>query len=239
MDTLSLTDVEQFEGRPKAFLDDAREDVADAKTDAEMQAVREKYSRDGALVFDGAVFDAYEAKFRERYDQELLDRGIAIEADREALLARIDRDMAAAEVLPSAVTGRFPADSEKSLLAQLLDRQERADVRAQLAGLTFAQVAALYDRATDTEHNIVVRVLEEAAGMGTLEQLGIVNADATETAGALMHLQTAIKARRAARVPKWLHEARERVLRTRTLTFTTKLDHLRQGRGIARRPKVA
>jgi len=237
-ESFSLTDVEAFEQRPAAWTAAATESAADQMVRDEMAAVRATYQRNGALVLDASAFERYEDTFREKLDRELLDNGIAIEKERAELLERIDAETKAAETLRPAFAGEFAPGTEKALLAELLDEQKRARYRADFAGLNYAQLADLYERAEDGAHNEVVRIVEDAVQLGTLAQLGIVNADSTDTAAAMTKLQDLVTVRRKARVPKWLTEAKERVVRTRTLTFTSRLDHLRQGRGVARRPLI-
>jgi hypothetical protein len=208
---------------------------ADKVVAAEMAAVTAQHQRNGLLLASPDTLRQYEGNFRKHHDQVLLAEGGQIEADREALAAEIDAAMRAAEELHS-LQEYHEANTDRHLLAGILQNLEVQNVRASLVGKTRKELTDVYTVSTDDTHRTLVRLIEHAVAGGALSQLGLRD-DPEHDALSILALQTAIRQRRQARVPQSLRDARSRLEKVSTLGFASTMRFLRDGLGIAARPR--
>lgn len=235
-----MTYVEKHEGAVKAALDNARPETADAYVARRITDLRQEFTRNGIELLDQDALASPDRKVREEYDKNLQTTLEAADKEREALEQACRAAIEASSELKSPAE-EWGTGTEKFLLASILDEQQQQRVRTEIAATRASvdQIANVYKNSSDTRDSAFVRHVERAARTGTLEGLGVVFDGSVESVAAQMRLQELIAERRRARVPAWLFEAQTRLRATRTLTFTHTLDHLRRGRGIARRTAAA
>jgi hypothetical protein len=155
------------------------------------------------------------------------------------LKARVNDEIAANETLKSA-SQQYGGGTSTYLMARLLDEQMRVSARQELSGLTRTQITEnVYNKLRDDDEgaNAMLRLIENAVVTKTLDRLGLKD-DPMSDAVAIGKLTKMVEARRKARVPAWLFEAKARLENESTTTFAFSMSHLRRGRGIAYRPRA-
>jgi hypothetical protein len=231
---LSLNDVEQLEGRATVWYDTfARPEAADTAAAQEMDKVRQETSRAGiSLVTDESLKD-YEARWRQQRDRDGATEGATLEMDMKVLDQRIAQAIESASVLKSAAE-QYGASTTNYLMAQLLDEQRHARALQEISGLTRRELRDRYlaTRDDDESNRAFLRLVESSVLGKSTARLGLVD-EPDHDVTAVSQLYQAVDERRSKRVPAWLHEARARVGKIRTVKLEFVLGHLRSGRGIA------
>jgi hypothetical protein len=226
--------VEPLEARALVWGDTYKPEAADAAAAQTRQTVQAEFTRDGVQLVSDAKLDEHEAKWRQEWDRKAFAEGATIETDLMLAEAKVADAIQDAERLrpPQEVHG---TTTEKYLLASVLDELQSASARQRLAGMTRLELVDVLAASKDDLDNALVRQIEQAALTNTLRQIGIRD-DPDTDAVAVMRLTDAVKARRQARVPAQLLEARARLQKLKTTSFDFTMRHLRSGRGLAHRP---
>lgn len=230
----NLVDVERAEAMHANVLERMKPATADEAVRVDVDSTKAKFSdANGALLLTREQVQKARDAAEARYDDALKQDTSTLSAE----LTRVSRlfdDMArAAENLP-AEREAFAPGSIEALAAEGVQDTATQNARARVKGRTLSDVVQLYENALGSSASLtsraVLRLVEE--GTSTLDT----RPDATDAA-ALLKLQQLVADARAKRIPAWLREGQARLEKLEhDTTFSTLSGHLRQGRGVARRP---
>lgn len=241
MDITIQEDLVKLEQRQETWLTmRLNAEAADRSIKQEIEATVATYTRKGNTLLSAETVADYEARLRAQFDEDSAAEGLALAKDRQTLIERIAEAARYHEPLRAPVAMVAPA-TDKMVLAGILDELQLMRVRSDLTNLTRAELLDTMATWTDETHSPFLRTVEAAVLDGTLSRLGIRDDrdNPKQDVMAIPRLQQAVADRRAKRVPAWLHEAGKRAQALGSMRFTTALDHLRSGRGVANRPGLA
>lgn len=195
----------------------------------DVASFRARFTADGVYVAPEDAEAKYRAAAEAKYRAQAIEKARALLDGVPAMLEALDGAMAASETLPSeAWLARKRAGDR--LLAKVADTVATGEARALLAGRSLGEVAGIYAAATDEGDRELVRLIEREVLGGWPTVRLREPATAAEAASALGQLRGAIAARRAARVPVALREAKARLLAGWTVTKATSARYLLEGR---------
>jgi hypothetical protein len=234
---MNLTDelIEDLAQRVKTFAATHNSAKADADVTAKMGnhewlgPTFNRHLQRGLSSADAMV--ASETTARIEWDTSAFAAGVATEAEVDWTLDEIQKLIAAARVLPSTMEAlATPAARQtEELIALFSDDKYRARFQA----MTRAEVKQLYE-AVDPETQAGRRLLVWLEANFSTAQF---RDDPAHDAASIQGMHAAIETKQLARVDPKLFAWRDRLTKERAgVNFRETMRHLRDGRGIARRP---
>ena len=181
---------------------------------------------------------AFEDDRRRQYDVTRGADAAVLQAETNALQSALDEAIAGAEVVKSE-RDAFGTSTSNAIMVGVLEELVGQRLRGEWRELTIADLAHQY-ATWDQERGdrTPMKMLEDAMRAGTLTRL-VRAADPERDAAAMLSLQRVVAERRKTRVPPALYALRDRLTGVRTLQRRLFITHLREGKGVARRPTSA
>jgi hypothetical protein len=200
---------------------------ANETIDRQLAEYRKRFQERNEIACPPDVEREVSGRYRQQFDADLRQRATTLEQEHRTIGAAIETAITTARVLPNFLE-LAPTDDLKAIRHHL--EVERAERRVD--GMTRAALVALYTGTTDERDRTLVALIERELTRLPLRD------DPANDVTAMLQLQRAIEARQAARIPRWLLDARVRHGEIRSLHFDHLHRHLtRDGRGIAAVPR--
>jgi hypothetical protein len=219
MADLIFDDIAKLEARAQALREAVRPDVADAAIATDLARFDREATRDGIYIADRQARDRYEDGRRQHYDDHLVADVRALETDHAALVAVI--------ATATAEFQRVPAEPNAGL-----DVMRELAALQRYQGRPLAVLVKAYQATADADNPTLVRLIE------TDREAFRLTPDPETDVQAVQDLQRAIADRQAVRVPEGFRAALPRARAVLSgLTLQQHVDHLKSGRGVARRPR--
>ena len=201
--------VTEWAGRVRALKDASNPAGLDAYFSARRAELEAKHRIEGLLVAPAEVFEQLEAKDRADFDEHLR----AEARDVAGEVARLEAALDAIATASHELRPPMPKAMEARAVVRTAELLEREEVRRQFAGRPLNELRAAYERATDDDAAFVAFV--EAEVLGGFRTLHVRASERQDT-DALRRLTEAVRARREARVPAIVREARAHLAATWT-----------------------